>query len=479
MSKRRYVTLLLLSLVLSCHKRDQRALNEALIQACETGSLGRVDSLVKDGAAVDDTVYERSPLAIAFDRGDAPIISRLISSGADVNTKVKGQTLIRSNFSSENIDYIQEFRTAFPPVHPAKLLTANGYHGSEDGFFDWWIAIFNCDSLKLSSYLSKTHADDLELDSLPALHWAVISGNLISIRLVMNAGADANKIDRNRWTPLVWSAYLGDTAITGYLVARGGNVNHKTGRFNSRKESIVFDPQGVMGDISALFVAASRNNLSMVNFLLDRGADPDIRTNWGWTPLFAACEHGNFEMARSLISKGANPELQSTGEELVGGGYGMGKGSTPFHRAARSGRIEIIKLLFDHGAEINGKAFPTPLQWAALSGNKSILKFLVDHGADIKKNPKQLLYMACFGGVRKSKMEAVQYLLESGLHMDKLDFSPLDAAIDFQDSLLVDFLLQKGANPNLKNSDGQTALEKAISRGHRREASVIRKYRGK
>src|SRR3974390_751061 len=55
--------------------------------------------------------------------------------------------------------------------------------------------------------------------------------------------------------------------------------------------------------------------------------------------------------------------------------------------AARTGNVDAIKVLLDHGADVNAKETQrgtTPLMWAADEGHAAAIKVLIEHGADIK-----------------------------------------------------------------------------------------------
>jgi hypothetical protein len=61
-------------------------------------------------------------------------------------------------------------------------------------------------------------------------------------------------------------------------------------------------------------------------------------------------------------------------------------GSTPLHRAAANGHIEISRLLLQNGADVNVKddGGNTPLHWAAEEDNIDVLHLLVENGADLE-----------------------------------------------------------------------------------------------
>lgn len=50
-----------------------------------------------------------------------------------------------------------------------------------------------------------------------------------------------------------------------------------------------------------------------------------------------------------------------------------------------SGRVDLMKLLVEGGADVNNGGFSTPLVVAAQNGHFDVVRFLVEAGADIGK----------------------------------------------------------------------------------------------
>ncbi|ETE60814.1 BRCA1-associated RING domain protein 1, partial [Ophiophagus hannah] len=84
---------------------------------------------------------------------------------------------------------------------------------------------------------------------------------------------------------------------------------------------------------SLLHTASIEGNLSAVECLLKKGADPNIKDYAGWTPLHEACNHGHKQIVELLIRHGAL--LNVTGYQ----------NDMPLHDAAKNGHIEICKNL--------------------------------------------------------------------------------------------------------------------------------------
>jgi ankyrin repeat protein len=138
------------------------------------------------------------------------------------------------------------------------------------------------------------------------------------------------------------------------------------------------DPNGLLdtsGD-SILFFAARDGNMDMVRFLLARGANPDIRSPSGETPLYAAVEQCRPEVAKLLVKHGANPRKPANFRGSV------------MHMAAAN-CTELIGFLAsleisvdDENAESN---VLTPLMAAASADNVDSARELLRLGADIHR----------------------------------------------------------------------------------------------
>jgi ankyrin repeat protein len=104
-------------------------------------------------------------------------------------------------------------------------------------------------------------------------------------------------------------------------------------------------------------------------------------------------------------------------------------GTCAIHWAAYSGRIDILELLLQHGADVvhrDGYGF-TPLHWACRRGRKEATHFLIDRGADIEEQTldgSTPLHCVCFEG----HQELALSLIDKGAdrdHTNLVGFSPL------------------------------------------------------
>ena len=109
-----------------------------------------------------------------------------------------------------------------------------------------------------------------------------------------------------------------------------------------------------------------------VNLLLRAGADVNIASRYGVTALGLAAENGNASMVERLLQAGADPRLATSSE-----------GQTVLMTAALAGNAAIVKLLLAHGADPNARESwlgQTALMWAAAENHASVVEALLDAG---------------------------------------------------------------------------------------------------
>jgi len=173
----------------------------------------------------------------------------------------------------------------------------------------------------------------------------------------------------------------------------------------------------------SIHAAAEAGNVSEVKRQLWLGRSPNSNFSWhANTPLIKAAENGRIEVVRLLLEKGADVNKHNEG------------GETPLHYATRGGHIEAMTILLDHGADVSAKGTGcgTPLQWAARSGQTKAAELLLAHDADINQQGTS-------------------------------EWTALIDAASHEHAGVVRLLLSRGADPNIQGSYGRTALHEAAS----------------
>jgi ankyrin repeat protein len=184
--------------------------------------------------------------------------------------------------------------------------------------------------------------------------------------------------------------------------------------------------------IQAVHSAATTRNISMLELLIEHGADINAQSPRG-TPLLMAVDSNEPETASFLLERGADPN-------------GARDGWSPLTAAVDLNSTEMIQALLDHGANVMFKDSDgwTALHMAAMNGNNRILAMLLDApGADIDvatEEGRTLVHQAAKSG----RTDTLKWLVE------------------------------RGANVTAVNASGETALDLAIKGDRTRAADYLR-----
>jgi len=206
--------------------------------------------------------------------------------------------------------------------------------------------------------------------------------------------------------------------------------------------------------LTYLFWATRNGNQSVVQLLLDRGAQPNVKDHRGFTPLAMSSFSGNSEMVRLLIDKGAAIDCKND------------SGQTPLSHAARQRQQHVVKLLLERGAqpELQDNSGWSPLAWTASKGHIEIVKLLVEGGA----NPhSENIYgrTPLANAVRDGHDEMVAYLLQYGAQPKFGDSDGILLSVAVQGGHLetMKLLIERGGfDPNGTNGNGLPPLECAL-----------------
>ena len=162
---------------------------------------------------------------------------------------------------------------------------------------------------------------------------------------------------------LIEATINGDLDKVKLLVKNGININFQEEETNQ----------------NALMYALSGNTQpEIAKFLIEKGADLNLRDIMGDTCLLYSSTAGNTEMVKLLLKKGANPKILND--------FNV----SPLHEASTYGYLDIIKLLIDAGADVDGQDDDgrTPLFYAHVNRLETI-KLLIELGADPDKLDNQ------------------------------------------------------------------------------------------
>ncbi len=334
-----------------------------------------------------------------------------------------------------------------------------------------------------------------------AAHWkplcdAAFHGNVASIDLLLDAGADPNQIagTASRHTPLTRVAQYHKTIprherhveAMKLLLDRGAHPSVPAGPLNV--SPVVYSTVGPQfafidvlsnyGGAGDIFAAAALNDLDTIKAILKDSKSPELIDHLNRTPLHFVCLSGMWRQGGSapsiacaelLLERGvaidAMQEIPDAGEVF--------QANALWYAVAYSQNIDLIEFLLNHGSTPQPSAFA-----ATFGGNDQIVELLHNHGID---------WNAKFGGytplqelLNYRKIKLIKWLLDHGASVRETDPDGRTAlhiaamrGLKFE---CLQMLLEHGADPKLKDQDGNTPLELAIANNKPSAAEFLRTH---
>ncbi|KAI9861085.1 MAG: hypothetical protein M1813_005514 [Trichoglossum hirsutum] len=424
----------------------------ALHLAAQTGNKAMAELLVKRGADVEkkESSHGWTALHLTAQNGHDDTALLLVEKGADVNRADNDQGWTALHLAARNNCGAMAELLLEKGAHVNKMdkLGQTALHAAAQGGHEAVVQV-----------LLRKRADVSRKDRArcTALHLAADNGREATARLLVGEGADINVTNAEGRTALHLAAQKGHKVLALLLVKKGANVNAGFGERSlhlaaqNGHEAVVqlliknganVNVNAGRGD-SALHRSAQSGHMAVAQLLVGNGADVGAKDDSGWTALHEAARSGHVSVARLLVEKGADVNM------------GNDDGEAALHLAAHGGNWTVMKFLLENGADVGKKDKNgwTALQKAAHYERKPMARLLEENGADINNGHKAV----------------VQLVVEKGADINVRDgegWTALHRAVKAEAVVVVQLLVEKGANINTKDNEGRVALHWAAQNGH-------------
>lgn len=387
----------------------------------------------------------KTPLDIALeDSGDeksVAIAADLIMAGAETNDSQF--SYFQTAVSERNFNY--RFGDGQTPLHIAAIQ----HHKS------------------IARYLlaNGAHTSAQDITGATPLHEAVRYGDIDIAKALLESGADVNAEDNLGKTPVMlvipedkreamYSLLIEHAADVAKKDAYGDTVLH-TATMTSLTPSILELLVAGGADVNArnkdgvspLLIAVQKRNFAHVKFYAERGADINAADKAGTTPLSLALKDGQ-AMLEMLVNRTNALSHDSNG-------------NTPLHTAVIvNASIEQIRYLISLTDDINARNSDgnNALYLAVERNNKKIGELLLAKNADIfstnNANDSPLHLALKKGGDTQGWLITSRTISAT----DGSGNTALHYAVEWGLKKAALSLIEKGANPEAKNANGETPL---------------------
>ncbi len=283
--------------------------------------------------------------------------------------------------------------------------------------------------------------DHLSVHGRAPLHFAAYAGKVAAVAALIDAGAEVDPRDAQGWTPLLDALRSKAAAAACELILAGADVEARSP--GERR--------------TPLMLAALGAQVETARLLLRHGADLEAEDFTGCRALMHAARQGGAATVRLLLQAGADPAATDRqGKKALDWASPLAPqvaelllahtpvGPDDLHRAlvaaAAGGQPSLVSKLLAQGAPVQPKAEggTSALESAVGSRDPEIVALLLRHpdtGVDYRCH--RLRVTALMSAVRRGKLEVARRLLEAG------------------------------ADPEVRNTEGWTANHEAAAGGRR------------
>lgn len=391
-------------------------------------SLDGVDALLAAGAQANaSTDLGVTPLWLAAQNGNVAIVRSLLAAGADPNITLRsGETALMTAAITGNGDVVRSLLAAGADPSPAVtrdqtalMWAASNGHAEAVAALIEFGADIEARSLVRSQYVKSEKLQDsnpaykfwIEQGGNTPLIFAARSGDLATTRLLVEAGADVNRVSAFGISPAIMSIHGGNAQVLDLLLSAGA------------------DTESSAAGHTALHAAVLRGNLEAVEVLLRHGADMEAllerptparrqSTDYnfhnsllGATPLWLAARFSEPDIMAALLAAGADAQVVNNVQfpaERLGENF-----------IKEEGPINLLMAAVGLGHSRLRTSWGTPERRAGQTGESreslvlASVKIAVAAGVDLDRKNADGLSALAFAKTRRYE-SVVEYLVAAG-----------------------------------------------------------------
>ncbi len=430
--------------------------NENFFKAVASGDLKQIQVYIEQGGNINILdEQKRNALQIALANKKYKVIDILLDSGIEIlNKDSEGKTCLEYLAKVETWSYLEK----------ALEKVKNLYIRNEQNYSIAGICTLEKNLRCLEFLLNKGFSVNSRegKENLPLLHLAYINNLDTIVKFFLEKGANPNEVDSFGNSLFHLIAERGDLKTLSrfdfpfldqknenwdtplHIALEKSHVKLGLELLNMNASPSLPNKNGV----TAFHLASKLKSSELVKKIIPKVFDIDDRDNQADTPLIYAIEANQVENVKTLLKAGSNPNLEGS------------KKLPPLALAIEKNNFIISKTLleFEANANIflpNGKHLSfIPIE----NNNLELFKLLINK---LEVNKIFLLHYTA----KLGKISFIKLLLERGADLERLNKegdTPLFEAVQEGNQDAVLFLLKNKANINAQNFLGESLLHRAI-----------------
>ncbi len=515
--------------ILNRVKINENYVNKTLMLATKNGYLESVKLTIDAGANVYFKDYEgRTALIWASKRGHKEIIEFLIdlfSSDEKDHYGLSALDYAKFKCYDEIVDLLED-KFQYNDIEIKELsldekmkIMRHFTAGEEEKDINYLIQrVKNVNSTIGELFENNSYYYDFDYENDRLLDLAARQGDLKIVKLLLKRGANLNNRNSYNQTALMQAANSGNFKIVEKLLKKGADINLLD---KSEENALFYALDGyndylyeTLGNIEfqeEFDKQKARDYLKIINMLLSKGINVNQTNIYGDTILIMIFSSEHFpgkesmeEIAKFLIKSGANLSYKNKkGHTILTFAAGNlwfdmtkfllrkgesfqkldDKGKETLKLASVRGKKEDIEFLTNLGAEADFTAMALE---ALRSNNIEILNLLIDRGFDAKyideyQNNLLIIYFLSLNNCKTidQTIKILELLLEKGIDINHVNIygnsiiHQLLKCHFLLETELLEFLINKGANTNIANFEGETPLLIASREGYTKLVEVL------